>query len=92
MKKRIFFLLFAWSAAGAWAFPPAVWAEDDAEGGEIGRAALWSSRCAQCHNLPSPSFYDAAHWDVVMLHMKSRAYLTREEYEKISEFLEASSG
>jgi hypothetical protein len=54
-----------------------------------GGAQLWGERCQFCHNARSPSTYNDAQWEVVMLHMRIRANLTPEEQKKIQEFLKS---
>ena len=54
-------------------------------------AQLWSEQCQRCHNVPSPSSYSAAQWEVAMLHMRIRANLTPEQHQKILEFLKSGS-
>ena len=44
----------------------------------------------RCHNMRSPSTYTDAQWDVVVLHMRVRGYLTAKEARAIEEFLKAS--
>ena len=56
-----------------------------------GRAALWSSRCGGCHYMRSPSSFSDANWDLVVHHMRVRAYLTPDEAEAIAEFLKAGN-
>jgi len=56
-----------------------------------GRAQLWEENCARCHNLRSPSSYSDAKWDVIVTHMRIRAYLTEEDAKAIVEFLKAGN-
>lgn len=56
---------------------------------EKGGAQLWGERCQFCHNARSPSTYNDAQWEVVMLHMRIRANLTPEEQKKILAFLKS---
>jgi len=58
---------------------------------KVGRAQLWEQNCARCHNLRSPSSYSDAKWDVIVTHMRIRAYLTAEEAQSIVEFLKAGN-
>ena len=54
---------------------------------EKGGAQLWAENCQRCHNTRSPSGYNDAQWEVVMMHMRVRANLTPGEHKKILEFL-----
>src|SRR5207253_10222249 len=54
-------------------------------------AELWAENCIRCHNIRSPSNYSPAQWEVVMMHMRARANLTREEHKKILAFLKSGS-
>lgn len=56
-----------------------------------GRAKLWSSTCGRCHLMRSPSSLSDAEWEVVVQHMRMRAYLTPEEAKAIAEFLKAGN-
>ena len=56
---------------------------------EKGGAQLWAENCQRCHNMRSPSSYNDAQWEVVMMHMRVRANLTPEEHKKILEFLKS---
>ena len=56
---------------------------------EKGGAQLWAENCQRCHNTRSPSTYNDAQWEVVMMHMRATANLTPEEYKRILEFLKS---
>lgn len=56
---------------------------------EKGGAQLWAENCQRCHNMRSPSSYNDAQWEDVMMHMRVRANLTPEEQKKIQEFLKS---
>jgi hypothetical protein len=56
-----------------------------------GASQLWAENCVRCHNVPSPSIYSDAEWDVAMHHMRIRANLTAEESTKILEFLKSAN-
>ena len=56
---------------------------------EKGGAQLWADNCQRCHNMRSPSSYNDAQWEAVMMHMRATANLTPEEYKKILEFLKS---
>ncbi len=51
---------------------------------------LWADNCARCHNLIPPTTYGSREWETVTHHMRVRANLTAEEYEKIKKFLKSS--
>ena len=54
-------------------------------------AQLWGENCLRCHNAPSPESFSDAEWDVVVMHMRVRAYLTEPEAVKIAEFLKTAN-
>ena len=52
---------------------------------------LWTENCARCHNLRPPASQSDREWSVISHHMRVRANLTKEEYEKILEFLKSAN-
>jgi len=50
-------------------------------------AQLWGENCVRCHNAPTPSAFEDKEWKAIGLHMKIRANLTKDELDKILEFL-----
>jgi len=52
---------------------------------------LWGENCLRCHNSPSPGAFSDAQWEVVGMHMESRANLTSDETAKIVEFLKSAN-
>ncbi len=77
------FALFVWLAVqGAWIVGCAT--ETSAR---AGRAATWSAVCGRCHDTRSPSTLSDGEWDVVVHHMRVRAYLSPDEQRLISQFL-----
>jgi hypothetical protein len=54
-------------------------------------AQLWGENCIRCHNAPSPETFSDVEWDVAILHMRVRAYLTESEAVKIAEFLKSAN-
>ena len=50
-------------------------------------AQLWAETCIRCHNTPSPASFNDTDWSTIELHMKVRANLTKEQSDKIFEFL-----
>ena len=56
-----------------------------------GYATLWAQTCSRCHNMRSPSEYSDIKWDISAQHMRSRAYLTAEEYRIIKKFLKSAN-
>nr|WKN38624.1 cytochrome c [Tunicatimonas sp. TK19036] len=54
-------------------------------------AELWGQNCIHCHNTPSPETFSDTEWDVAVTHMQVRAMLTKEEAEKIAEFLKTAN-
>lgn len=54
-------------------------------------AQLWGENCGRCHNVRPITSFEDSHWEVVVLHMRTRAILTKDEADKITEFLKASN-
>ena len=54
-------------------------------------AQLWGENCGRCHNAPGPGQFNDAAWDVIGLHMKTRANITSTETDKIIGFLKDSN-
>jgi len=54
-------------------------------------AQLWGENCLRCHNTPSPETFSDPEWDVAVMHMRVRAYLTEDEAVKIAEFLKTAN-
>lgn len=50
-------------------------------------AKLWADNCARCHNMRSPTEFNATQWKAIMAHMRARSGLTAVETENIYEFL-----
>lgn len=50
---------------------------------------LWSANCGRCHNAPPSSTYSPEQWEVIGLHMKTRALITDIEKDKIVAFFKA---
>jgi cytochrome c1 len=48
---------------------------------------LWAENCQRCHNMPSPATFSPDQWEIVGMHMQTRAQLTDKEREKIVDFL-----
>lgn len=54
-------------------------------------AQLWGENCIRCHNTPSPVDFNDQQWTTIGLHMRVRANLTKEESEKIVDFLKSAN-
>lgn len=54
-------------------------------------AQLWGENCLRCHNAPAPNTFSDVEWDVAVMHMRVRAYLTHEEATKIADFLKTAN-
>jgi len=54
-------------------------------------AQLWGENCIRCHNTPSPVSFNDTDWSTIQLHMKVRANLTKEQSNKIFEFLKSAN-
>jgi len=52
---------------------------------------LWGENCQRCHNAPSPTVYDDKQWEAVGVHMQIRANLTKDEVEKVIDFLKSAN-
>lgn len=50
-------------------------------------AQLWGENCIRCHNTPTPVDFNDDEWKTIGLHMQDRATLTKDETDKIIEFL-----
>ncbi|MBV8389306.1 MAG: cytochrome c [Mucilaginibacter sp.] len=50
-------------------------------------AQLWAENCQRCHNTPSPASFSHEQWQIIGLHMQTRAQLTDKEKDKIIAFL-----
>ena len=48
---------------------------------------LWSENCGRCHNAPGSSVYSSDQWEVLMLHMQTRAMIPDGDCQKIQAFL-----
>lgn len=56
-----------------------------------GGATLWAENCGRCHNVRSPRERSDRQWDIIIMHMRTRANLTGQEANKILEFLKQSN-
>lgn len=65
--------------------------QDAPEQDEPAGAELWAANCSRCHNIRPPQSFSAAHWQVIVHHMRLRANLTGNETRLITEFLQAGS-
>jgi cytochrome c5 len=52
---------------------------------------LWADTCNHCHNIRTPSSFNAAEWDTIVMHMRVRADLPGDQARAIAEFLKAAS-
>lgn len=55
-------------------------------------AELWGRSCQRCHNLPPPTAVHGDEWDVIVFHMRVRANISKEDAEKIAEFMKLTGG
>ncbi len=58
---------------------------------EKGRSEVWGQTCGGCHYNYSPSSFNDSEWELLVHHMRQRAYLTAEEQRLITEFLKAAN-
>ena len=65
-------------------------AEDTTPVATRGRTQMWADNCNRCHNARPASWYSRREWEVAMLHMQVRGYLTGEETRGVSEFFRAA--
>ncbi|MGB8168960.1 MAG: hypothetical protein WCF18_15790 [Chthoniobacteraceae bacterium] len=61
------------------------------EGGGPDAAKLWAQNCSRCHNVRAAVTYSDAQWDVLVHHMRVRAYLTGAESRAIVQFLKEAN-
>ncbi len=54
-------------------------------------AKLWAQNCTRCHNVRPATTYSDAQWDVIVHHMRVRAFLTGEESRLIAQFLKEAN-
>jgi len=54
-------------------------------------AQLWGENCIRCHNTPSPAAYNDTDWSTIGLHMRIRANLSKEQSEKIFDFIKSAN-
>ncbi len=54
-------------------------------------AQIWGENCVRCHNSPSPADYNDTDWETIGMHMRVRANLTREEIDKVVDFLKSAN-
>jgi cytochrome c1 len=54
-------------------------------------AQLWGENCNRCHNAPAPGEFNNDNWDLVGTHMQLRANITKDDMEKIIEFLKSAN-
>jgi cytochrome c5 len=54
-------------------------------------AQLWAETCNHCHNIRTPSSFNAAEWDVIVMHMRVRGDIPGDQARAIAEFLKAAS-
>ena len=52
---------------------------------------LWAENCVRCHYAPSAVDFNDHEWDVIGMHMRIRAQITKTEGEKIIEFLKSTN-
>lgn len=58
---------------------------------EKGGAKLWAENCGRCHLIRSPKERSDREWEIIMQHMRTRAYLTGKESRRILEFLKSAN-
>jgi mono/diheme cytochrome c family protein len=54
-------------------------------------AQLWGENCIRCHNTPSPAAYNDTDWNTIGLHMQVRANLSKEQAQKIFDFIKSAN-
>lgn len=62
-----------------------------AQSQEKGGARLWAENCGRCHLIRSPQERSDREWEIIVQHMRTRAYLTGKESRKILEFLKSAN-
>lgn len=59
----------------------------------VGRGGqIYSMVCDNCHNTRLPAEYGDEEWTVIVMHMRTRADLSRSEAEAVAAFLRAANG
>ncbi len=54
----------------------------------VGRGGqIYAMVCDNCHNMRLPNEYDPEEWTVIVMHMRTRADLTKSEAESVAAFL-----
>jgi cytochrome c5 len=66
-------------------------AQDAAIEPAVDGGKLWSQECGRCHNKRSPEKFSDAQWQVIVHHMRVRAYLTGTESRAIIDFLKSAN-
>lgn len=54
-------------------------------------AKAWADTCSRCHNLRDAKDLRDDQWRASVAHMRVRAYMTRQETEDITRFLQGSN-
>ncbi len=54
-------------------------------------AQLWGENCVRCHNAPPSTDFSDREWEAVGTHMRLTGHLSKEERDKIVEFLKSSN-
>ena len=52
---------------------------------------LWLQECQRCHNIPDPTDFNDAQWDVIGAHMRTRANITDKEMMLIIDFIKGAN-
>ena len=88
--KRIFTFLFGMILLGlssTWAGEAPTSEEQKKTALFIKGAKLWPNYCGNCHNPLGPSNRSPVDWDLIMMHMRSRANIPPDAAEAILEYL-----
>lgn len=54
---------------------------------ETDGAKIYGSVCVRCHRAPEPTQRSSAGWQTIMLHMRVRAHLTKNEASSVLAFM-----
>ena len=90
MKAVILLVGVLSTLIGCGSSAPPSGADDTTAVARRGRTQMWADNCNRCHNARPAGWYSRREWEVAMLHMQVRGYLTGEETRGVSEFFRAA--
>lgn len=82
--------MMTWTLALGMLLPAAAQAQQDPQ--LVGQGAqVYSNNCGRCHNARSSAERTDADWIPIVMHMRARANLTREEARAVLAYLQATN-